>query len=164
MDRINAPISTVRWRFDDLIRSGNHGPAGAAGALLPTGVGGLNQFGTYSRPGDSTARSSGRRSPSLQVYADGLWAGYRNRSSTAFLINDAFSGTGFANVKTDSNCDDYLVNGAGFNGSATDPGFPAWSICATRIRSPHITATASPAIRRTISSTNDYILGGGVKV
>jgi iron complex outermembrane receptor protein len=121
--------------FDDLMRSGNHGPGGAtggaAGGLLPTGVGGLNQFGTYSRP-QLNGSIQWQASPDIQVYADGLWAGYRNTSSTAFLINDAFSGSSLTNVQKDTNCNDYNS-----------------SISATSRPTPPITATASPAIRRT---------------
>ena len=147
--------------FDDLIRSGNHGPAGAAGALIPTGVGGLNQFGTYSRP-ELNGSVQWQATPSLQVYADGLWAGYRNRSSTAFIINDAFSGTGFANVKTDNNCNDYLVNGAGFNGSATDPDSHVEHLCNTTSFTAY-NGNGFTSDQAHDQHTNDYIFGGGFK-
>ena len=44
-NQFNRPIA-----FDDNLRSGNHGPAGADGIAAPSAAGGLNQFGHYSRP------------------------------------------------------------------------------------------------------------------
>jgi len=147
--------------FDDLMRSGNEGPAGAAGALLPTGVGGLNQFGTYSRP-QLNASLQWQASPSLQFYADMLWAGYRNTSSTAFIINDAFSGTQITNLQTSSSCNNYLVNAAGFAGSATDPGSHVERLCnATSYTANNGRGFTSNQAHQ--QYTNDYIYGGGVK-
>ena len=151
--------------FDDLIRSGNHAPGGAtgpgAGALLPTGVGGLNQFGTYKRP-ELAGSVQWQASPDLQFYGDALWAGYRNRSSTAFIINDAFSGTRLGNVQTDNNCNDYLVNGAGYAGSATDPMSSVEHLCNTTSYSSY-NGNAFTSNQAHQQHTNDYIFGGGVK-
>ena len=147
--------------FDDLERSGNEGPPGAAGAFLPTGVGGLDQFGTYSRP-QINASVQWQASPDLQFYGDGLWAGYRNRSSTAFIINDAFSGSSISNVKTDGSCNDYLVNGAGFAGSATDPNSHIEHLCNTTSYTAN-NGNGFTSNQAHQQHTNDYIYGGGVK-
>lgn len=151
--------------FDDLLRSGNHGPGGStgggAGAFIPTGVGGLNQFGHYTRP-ELNGSVQWQASDDLQVYGDALWAGYRNRSSTAFLINDAFSGTSLANVKLDNNCHDYLVNGAGFNGSASDPGSNVEHLCNTTSYS-SFGGNAFTSDQAHDQKTDDYIFGGGLK-
>jgi TonB-dependent receptor len=147
--------------FDDLMRSGNHGPTGAAGALMPTGTGGLNQFGTYSRP-QLNASVQWQASPDLQFYGDALWAGYRNKSSTAFILNSAFDGSQITNLKTDSNCNDYLVNGAGFAGSATDPNSHVEHLCnATSYTSLNSVGFTSDQAHK--QHTNDYIFGGGAK-
>lgn len=143
--------------FDDLLRSGNHGPPGAAGAMLPTGVGGLNQFGTYNRP-QLNGSIQWQASPDLQVYADAMYIGYRETSSTAFLINDAFSGTGFSNVVSDGNCADYRVNGAGFN----DPKGNVETLCNTASYTAYngLGFTSNQAHKR---QTDAYIFGGGMK-
>ena len=150
--------------FDDLMRSGNHGPGGAtggaAGGLLPTGVGGLNQFGTYSRP-QINGSIQWQASPDLQVYADGLWAGYRNTSSTAFLINDAFSGSSLTNVQKDNNCNDYNVNGAGFNPAGADTSQVEHLCNVTSYTANGGNGFTSNQAHK--QSTDDYIFGGGVK-
>jgi iron complex outermembrane receptor protein len=147
--------------FDDLMRSGNEGPPGAAGALLPTGVGGLDQFGTYSRP-QLNASLQWQASPSLQVYADMLWAGYRNTSSTAFIINDAFSGSQITNLKTSGSCNTYSVNSAGFAGSATDPSSHIENLCNTTSYTA-LNGRGFTSNQAHQQSTDDYIYGGGVK-
>ncbi|USI74973.1 TonB-dependent receptor [Sphingomonas morindae] len=158
---VNASYSRTKFdrpvAFDDLLRSGNHGPPGAAGALLPTGTGGLNQFGTYSRP-QINASIQWKPSPDWQVYADGMFAGYRNRSSTAFIINDAFAGSRIGNLQTDNNCNDYSVNGAGFY----DPAGTVEHLCnATSYTSYNgVGFTSNQAHQQ---HTNDFIFGGGVK-
>lgn len=153
--------------FDDLMRSGNHGPTGAAGALMPTGTGGLNQFGTYSRP-ELNASVQWQASPDLQFYGDALWAGYRNKSSTAFILNSAFDGSQITNLKTDSNhCNDYLVNGAGYNGipnadGTLPPDVHVEHLCnATSYTSLNSVGFTSDQAKS--QHTNDYIFGGGVK-
>lgn len=112
--------------FDDLMRSGNAHPSGLAnGAQMPTGVGGLNQFGTYSRPQINGA-IQWQASDDIQVYADGMWAGYRNKSSTAFIINDAFApGSSIANLVTDNNCNNFSVGADGYN----NPGGTVQNLC-----------------------------------
>ena len=147
--------------FDDLMRSGNEGPPGAAGALLPTGVGGLDQFGTYSRP-QLNASVQWQASPDLQFYGDALWAGYRNKSSTAFIINDAFSGTNISNVVTGNSCNNYLVNGAGFAGSTTDPSSHIENLCNTQSYTAN-NGRGFTSDQAHQQRTNDYIYGGGVK-
>lgn len=158
---VNASFSDTKFdrpvAFDDLMRSGNHGPPGAAGALIPTGTGGLNQFGEYKRPEVNIALQW-QASPDLQFYADGIYDGYRNRSSTAFLINDAFSGSQITNLVLDNNCNNYAVNGAGFN----DPKGTVERLCNTK------SFTSTNAVGFTSNQahdqrTDDYIAGGGFK-
>lgn len=147
--------------FDDLMRSGNEGPPGAAGALLPTGVGGLNQFGSYSRP-QLNGSIQWQITPDLQAYGDMLWAGYRSTWSTAFIINDAFSSSQITNLQTSGSCNNYLVNSAGYAGSATDPTSHVENLCnATSYTANNGRGfTSNQAHHQT---TDDYIYGGGLK-
>lgn len=153
--------------FDDLMRSGNHHEGtGAEGALMPTGTGGLNQFGHYSRP-QINGSIQWQASPDLQVYADGLWAGYRNTSSTAFIINDAFApGSQITNLQTDDNCNDYAVNDAGYanvgSNGLPNPGANIEHLCnATSFTS--LNARGFTSNQAHHQTTNDFIFGGGVK-
>ncbi|WP_267394304.1 MULTISPECIES: TonB-dependent receptor [unclassified Sphingomonas] len=162
---VNASYSSTKFdrpvAFDDLLRSGNHGPGGAtggaAGALLPTGVGGLNQFGKYKRPEVNIALQW-QASPDLQFYADGIYDGYRNRSSTAFIINDAFSGSSISNVVLGSSCNDYKVGGDGFTSAtgAIEHLCNASSYTSTN-------AVGFTSNQAHDQRTNDYIAGGGFK-
>lgn len=153
--------------FDDLMRSGNHHEGtGAAGALMPTGTGGLNQFGHYSRP-QLNGSIQWQASPDLQVYADGLWAGYRSKWSTAFIINDAFApGSQITDLQLGDSCNDYAVNGAGYADVGPDgrpnPGATIEHLCnATSFTSNNARGfTSNQAHHQT---TDDLIFGGGLK-
>lgn len=147
----NRPVA-----FDDLLRSGNHGPPGAAGAHMPTGTGGLNQFGRQTRS-ELNFAVQWQPSPDLLVYADGLYAGYRSKWSTAFLINDAFIGDRITNLVVDGNCADYRVNGAGF----FDPNGTTERLCDARSFT-SINARGFTSNQAHRGKTDDYIFGGGV--
>jgi TonB-dependent receptor len=101
-------------------RSGNNGPPGGAGAVLPTCVGGLNQYGDYQRP-QVNAAFQWKPSDELEIYADGIYTEYESRWETDFIVSDIFAAQNITNVTTTDRCGSYRVNGAGFGGSATDP-------------------------------------------
>lgn len=146
-NKFNRPIA-----FNCDQRSTNHGPAGAPNVAAPTCVGGLNQFGTYKRP-QVNGSLQWKPSDSLQLYADGLYAGYRNTSSTGFILDDLFSGTALTNVTTDSNCGPYAVSPAGFY----DPNGATEQLCnATSLTSVNPLGFTSDQAHR---SKNDLYLG-----
>jgi iron complex outermembrane receptor protein len=101
-------------------RSGNNGPSGASGAILPTCVGGLNQYGDYQRP-QVNAAFQWQPSDSLQVYADGIYTEYESRWETNFIFSDIFAAQNVSNVATTDRCGSYNVQGAGFGGRPNDP-------------------------------------------
>jgi iron complex outermembrane receptor protein len=90
-------------------------PQGAPGIIAPTCVGGLNQEGDYERKQANVA-FQWKPSPELQVYANGLYTSYENKSASTFLIEDLFSGV-FSNVKTNGKCQNYTINNDGFQPS-----------------------------------------------
>jgi iron complex outermembrane recepter protein len=101
-------------------RSGNNGPAGGNGVILPTCVGGLNQFGDYQRPQFNMALQW--RMPSgLELYADGIYTEYESRWETDFIFSDVFAASSITNVEKTENCGQYRVQGAGFGGGPNDP-------------------------------------------
>ena len=87
-------------------------PQGAPGVIAPTCVGGLNNEGDYERKQANVA-FQWKPSPELQIYANGLYTAYENKSASYFLIDDVFGGA-FSNVKTTDQCQNYAVNAAGF--------------------------------------------------
>jgi TonB-dependent receptor len=113
--QFNRPIS-----FNCDPRSGSNGPPGAPGVVLPTCVGGLTDTGAYQRP-QANAAFQWRPNDKLEVYADGLFAGYRTKFQTDFIFTDIFGANNITNPVATSDCFSSHVNGAGFLGSNTDP-------------------------------------------
>ncbi len=99
----NRPIS-----FNCDIRSGTQGPPGAAGVAAPTCVGGLNNEGDYTRKQANVAYQW-KPSANLELYANGLYTAYENKSASYFLIDDVFGGA-FSNVTKTDQCQNYNVN------------------------------------------------------
>ena len=143
--------------FDCDQRSTNHGPPGAANAAAPTCVGGLNQYGKYQRP-QANLSVQWQVSRTLQLYMDGLFAGYRSDWDTAFILDDLFSGQTLSNVKVDGNCGPYSVNGAGFY----DPAGELETLCnTTSLSSNNFTGFTSTQAHH--DYTNDGLLAFGAK-
>lgn len=92
----------------------------AGGALanpnvaIPISTGGLNEYGSYSRP-QANASLQWQATPELQVYADGLYSAYRGKFATAFYEYQLFNSDSVSNVVTDDNCFTARVNADGFN-------------------------------------------------
>ena len=105
--QFNRPVA-----FNCDFRSGTQGPPGAAGVIAPTCVGGLNNEGDYERKQANVAYQW-KPSANLQIYVNGLYTAYENKSASYFLIDDVFGGT-FSNVVKTSQCQNYAVNDAGF--------------------------------------------------
>jgi len=148
----NRPIS-----FNCDFRSGNHGPAGGAGIIAPTCLGGLNQEGVYERPQANVALQW-KPAPDIELYANGLYAGYRASWNTIFLIDDIFGGSSFSNVVQGSECKDYAVNGAGFY----DPKGTTEHLCTAT----SLTSTGHGGFTSTQAHhdrTDLYIVSGGAK-
>lgn len=112
--KFNRPIS-----FNCDPRSGTNGPAGAAGIVLPTCVGGLTDTGGYQRP-QANASIQWRPNAQNEFYADALYAGYRGKFGTYFIFSDIFAAANITNAKASTDCFKAHINGAGFLGSATD--------------------------------------------
>jgi iron complex outermembrane receptor protein len=100
-------------------RSGTNGPPGAAGVVLPTCVGGLNQYGDYQRP-QVNAAFQWRPSEALEVYADGIYTEYESRWESDFIFSDIFAAQSVTNVTATDRCGTYNVNPAGFGGGTDE--------------------------------------------
>lgn len=101
-------------------RSGNNGPPGGTGVILPTCVGGLNQFGDYQRP-QVNGSFQWRPNDALELYVDGIYTEYESRWETDFIFSDIFAAQSISDVQATDQCADYRVQGAGFGGGPNDP-------------------------------------------
>ncbi|HLA72675.1 MAG TPA: TonB-dependent receptor [Steroidobacteraceae bacterium] len=106
----NRPIS-----FNCDPRSGSNGPPGAAGIILPTCVGGLNDYGNYNRPQVNLA-VEWKLNDSLEWYGDALYAGYDATFETDFIFSDIFAAQNITNTAVNDHCVTTRVDGGGFLG------------------------------------------------
>lgn len=111
----NRPIS-----FNCDPRSATNGPMGAAGIVLPTCVGGLNDVGEYERP-QFNAAVQWRMNDNWEVYGDFLYAGYDATFETDFIFSDIFGASSITNATANDECYQAHINGAGFLGSNGRP-------------------------------------------
>ncbi|WP_324318125.1 TonB-dependent receptor [Povalibacter sp.] len=111
----NRPIS-----FNCDPRSGTNGPSGAAGIVLPTCVGGLNDYGEYERP-QVNGSIQWKLNDNWEIYADGLYAGYDATFETDFIFSDIFGAQSITNAQATNDCFRAHVDGAGFLGSDGSP-------------------------------------------
>jgi iron complex outermembrane receptor protein len=81
----DRPVSFVAER-----RSLVGAPHGVTGVLAPNTFGGLNDYGWYERPQANLA-IQWQASDNLEVYMDGLYAGYRAEVQTAFIATPFFN-------------------------------------------------------------------------
>lgn len=140
-------------------RSGNNGPPGGTGVILPTCVGGLNQFGDYQRP-QVNAAFQWRPTDELEWYADGIYTEYESRWETDFIFSDVFAAQSITNVAATDRCGSYRVQGAGFGGGPNDP---LQQLCigdAARFNNvPGLTSTQAKD-----SGTDQYLLATGLRL
>ena len=108
-------------------RSGSNGPPGGAGVILPTCVGGLNQYGDYQRPQVNGA-FQWKLNDGLEWYADGMYLEYESRWETDFIFSDVFGAQSISNVQATDRCGTFQVDGAGFRGLG-QPGDTQQQLC-----------------------------------
>lgn len=147
----NRPVA-----FNCDFRSGTQGPPGAAGVAAPTCVGGLNNEGDYTRKQANVA-FQWKPTPDLEIYANGLYTAYDNKSASYFLIDDVFGGA-FSNVTKTSQCQNYAVNPPGF----FDPKGVVQNLCTAQ----SFTSTGHGGFTSTQAHhdrTQVYVISGGAK-
>lgn len=110
--KFNRPTHYVAER-----RAG--GALGNPNVAIPISTGGLNEYGSYSRP-QANASLQWQATPELQVYADGLYSAYRGKFATAFYEYQLFNSSSVTGVETGDNCFTARVNGAGFNPNSNE--------------------------------------------
>ena len=139
-------------------RSGNNGPQGGTGAVLPTCAGGQTQTGNYERP-QANVYYQWRPSDNLEIYADALYAGYESKSGTYFISADLFAADSISDVVTTGDSFTAPVNPAGFYAAeSTTMQELQLGASATFNNVPGLTSTQARS-----SETDQYVYGGGFK-
>lgn len=111
--KFNRPSNYVAER-----RAGNVLGGEGEGMAVPISTGGLNEYGSYSRP-QVNASLQWQAAPNLEVYVDGLYSAYRGKFATAFYEYQLFNSDSVTGVTTDGNCFTANLGADGFNGSAS---------------------------------------------
>lgn len=153
--------------FNDYPRSGNEGPPGAEGVQLPTGYATQTEFGRYERP-QANFSLQWKPSSDLEIYSDGLFAGYRanyGQSSSQYDIHGASS---ISDLVTGDDCHDYAVGPDGYhstNVQGTDnPDGTGHIEHLCNAESFHVGPTTGTTLTRgMMSRSNLYLIAGGVR-
>lgn len=165
-------LLNVSWNRTDFNRPYLYAPVRRSTAAAPFNTpgyasqnvaGGLNEYGWFERP-QANAAIQWQASPDLQVYVDGLFAGYRSEQQSSFVETQLFSaGTTISDAVAGDNCFQARVNGQGFNPTPQEiasGAFTVQDLCeidsATYRNS---TSFVSTQARR--QQTDNYLIGGG---
>ncbi len=154
-------------------RSTAAGPFNLPGYASQNVAGGVNEYGIVERP-QAQASLQWQASPSLQVYADGIYAGYRSQQASNFVEAQLFNaGTQITNIVTNNDrCFQARVNGAGFNptvaqinaGERTPQnptgGYTLQNLCEIDSAT-YRNATAFSSSQARDQTANNYMVGGG---
>jgi len=138
-------------------RSGDKGPAGGTGAVLPTCVGGLTDTGTTERP-QILGVFQWKPNDNLELYADAQYAGWKSTFATFFIFSDIFGAQSITNVENSDECFDIPVNDAGFYDANGTIVHDCMGNKATFNNVSGLTSTQAKW-----GKTDQYIYGGGAK-
>lgn len=138
-------------------RSGDKGPAGGTGAVLPTCVGGLTDTGTTERP-QILGVFQWKPNDNLELYADAQYAGWKSTFATYFIFSDIFGAQSITNVENTDECFDVPVNDAGFYDANGTIVHDCMGNKATFNNVSGLTSTQAKW-----GKTDQYIYGGGAK-
>ena len=165
-------LVNVSWNHTDFNRPYLYAPVRRSTATAPFNLpgfasqnvaGGLNEYGWFERP-QANAAIQWQASPDLQLYLDGLYAGYRSEQQSGFVETQLYStGATVSDIVPNDNCFRARVNGQGFNPT------PA-QISANQFTVQELCEIDSATYRNTTSfvssqarkaQTDNYLVGGG---
>lgn len=126
-------------------------------------AGGVNEYGVVERP-QAQASLQWQASPSLQVYADGIYAGYRSEQASGFVEAQLFNtGTQISNIDVGERCFQARVNAAGFNptqAQITARQFTTQNLCEIDSAT-YRNATSFSSTQARKQTADNYMVGGG---
>ena len=122
-------LLNVSWSRTDYNRPYLYAPVRRSTATAPFNLpgyasqnvaGGLNEYGYFERP-QANAAIQWQATPELEIYFDGLYAGYRAKQQSAFVEAQLYSpGTTISNPVANDNCFRARVNRQGFNPTSAE--------------------------------------------
>jgi iron complex outermembrane receptor protein len=133
------------------------GVSGADGVVIPTAENLLNSNGEYQRP-QANFSVQWKAAPGLEVYTEGLYAGYRSRYANNYSLYDINSAQSLSNVVTNDDCNTYQLGANGFY----DPNGTTHRLCTVKSFTANNTFANSQA-EANHSTTDLYLIAGGVK-
>lgn len=165
-------LLNLSWNRTDFNRPYLYAPVRRSTATAPFNVpgyasqnvaGGLNEYGWFERP-QANAAIQWQASPDLQVYVDGLYAGYRSEQQSSFVETQLFgTGVTISDIVANDNCFQARVNGQGFNPTAQEiasGAFTVQQLCEIDSATYRNTNSfVSTQARR--QQTDNYLVGGG---
>jgi len=164
-------LINVSWNHTDYNRPYIYAPVRRSTAAAPFRLpgfasqnvaGGLNEYGYFERP-QANAAIQWQASPDLQIYLDGLYAGYRSEQQSAFVEAQLFNaGTTISNPVPTDNCFRARVNSDGFNPTTAQiaaGAFTVQNLC--ELDSATYGNTTSFVSSQSREQRTDNYLGGG---
>lgn len=174
-------LINVSWSHTDFNRPYLYAPVRRSTAGAPFNLpgfasqnvaGGLNEYGYFERP-QANAAIQWQATPELEVYVDGLYAGYRSKQQSAFVEAQLFNaGTTISNPIANDNCFRARVNSMGFNptpaqialGEITPEnlagGFTVQDLCELDSAT-YGNTTSFVSTQARDQKTDNYLFGGG---
>lgn len=143
--------------FNDNLRGLLYPVDGADGIVIPTAENLLNSNGVYERP-QANFSLQWRPAAGLEIYTEGLFAGYRSESSNDYSLFDVNSAKSLSDVVTNDDCATYSLGANGFFDAA---GTPA-RLCTVSSYVAH-DSFANVQAEASHSTTDLYLFAGGVK-
>ncbi|MFV0623495.1 TonB-dependent receptor [Sphingomonas sp. ac-8] len=131
--------------------------SGADGIVQPTAANLLNSNGDYQRP-QANLSLQWQANDALQVYVNGLFAGYRTRFANNYSFHDVFNAQSISDVVVNDDCADYQV---GAN-SYYNPNGTVRRLCTVSSYTANNTFGQAQAEARH-QTTNLYLAAGGFR-
>lgn len=157
--KFNRPSNYVAER-----RAGNALGGEGTGMAVPISTGGLNEYGSYSRP-QVNASMQWQAAPNLEVYVDGLYSAYRGKFATAFYEYQLFNSDSVTNVTSDGNCFNANVTADGFNPNSqqlADGAYTNQELC-NLTGGTFNNTSAFTSMQAKNNKTDSFMIAGGTK-
>ncbi len=158
-------LVNVSWRrslfdrpqlYEAVRRSTAAPPFAIPGYASQNVAGGVSQNGAFSRPQVNFALQW-QASPSMQVYVDGLYTGYRANQQTDFVEAQLFNtGTSISNIVSTDRCFQAHVGPAGFNNATA----AIQNVCEVSSAT-YTNPTAFASTQADKQRRDNYLIGGG---
>lgn len=143
--------------FNDNLRGTLIPIAGADGIVIPTAENLLNSNGEYQRP-QANFSVQWKAAPGLEIYTEGLYAGYRSRFANNYSLYDINSAQSLSNVVANDDCNTYKLGANGFY----DPNGTAHRLCTVSSFTANNTF-ANVQAEANHATTDLYLIAGGAK-